>query len=202
MQMSIQLPPRATPTITDFSALVRQRRSVREFSSAAVSLEQVAYVLTVAGEITGDSPHRRAIPSAGGLQTLTIYLAASRVTGLNAGIWRYQADTASLTEVSPGDPWPALKADAAGLRRVHNAPAAIFLATTAEAAVAKYGERAHRYVQLEAGHCGQNICLAAVALGLGAVTIGQFDDAAYAALFQLPPAEAPAYLLPFGVPAN
>ena len=41
---------------------------------------------------------------------------------------------------------------------------------------AKYRERAYRYVLLEAGHVGQNLCLAATGLGLGACTVGAFDD--------------------------
>jgi len=41
---------------------------------------------------------------------------------------------------------------------------------------AKYRERTYRYVLLEAGHVGQNLCLAATGLGLGACTVGAFDD--------------------------
>jgi SagB-type dehydrogenase family enzyme len=40
----------------------------------------------------------------------------------------------------------------------------------------KYRERAYRYIYLDAGHIGQNLYLAAVALGLGCCTIGAFFD--------------------------
>jgi SagB-type dehydrogenase family enzyme len=40
----------------------------------------------------------------------------------------------------------------------------------------KYGERAYRYIYMDAGHIGQNLYLAAVALGLGCCTIGAFFD--------------------------
>jgi SagB-type dehydrogenase family enzyme len=40
----------------------------------------------------------------------------------------------------------------------------------------KYGERAYRYVYLDAGHIAQNVALAAVALGLGTCQIAAFYD--------------------------
>lgn len=40
----------------------------------------------------------------------------------------------------------------------------------------KYGERGKRYIDMEAGHTAQNLCLAAVALGLGSCCIGAFDE--------------------------
>ena len=40
----------------------------------------------------------------------------------------------------------------------------------------KYHERTYRYVLMEAGHLGQNLYLAATALGLGACAVGAFFD--------------------------
>jgi SagB-type dehydrogenase family enzyme len=40
----------------------------------------------------------------------------------------------------------------------------------------KYRERAYRYIYIDAGHIGQNLYLAAEALGLGVCTIGAFFD--------------------------
>ena len=44
--------------------------------------------------------------------------------------------------------------------------------------IGRYGQRGHRYVLLDAGHVGQNMYLAATALGYGCCTIGAFDDEA------------------------
>jgi nitroreductase len=66
---------------------------------------------------------------------------------------------------------------------------------------AKYGaDRARRYVALEAGHAAQDLLLQAVALGLGAVPIGAFDDAAVATVLGLPSGYEPLYLLAVGHP--
>jgi SagB-type dehydrogenase family enzyme len=40
----------------------------------------------------------------------------------------------------------------------------------------KYGQRGTRYIYLDAGHAGQNLYLAAAALGLGCCAIGAFFD--------------------------
>ena len=57
-------------------------------------------------------------------------------------------------------------------------------------------------MNLEAGHVAQNILLQAVTLGLGAVPIGAFDDAALASTLKLPRGYAPVYLVFVGNPAK
>jgi hypothetical protein len=62
---------------------------------------------------------------------------------------------------------------------VGEAPLIIIVSGVVERTATRYGtERARRYVALEAGHAAQNILLQAVSLGLGAVPVGAFDDAA------------------------
>jgi len=64
----------------------------------------------------------------------------------------------------------------------------------------KYADRGIRYMWMEAGHAAQNLLLAAAALGLGAVTIGAFDDAGIADALGLSDMEEPLYLIPVGRP--
>ncbi len=40
----------------------------------------------------------------------------------------------------------------------------------------KYGERAFRYIYMDAGHIGENLYLSAEALGLGCCGVGAFYD--------------------------
>jgi nitroreductase len=51
---------------------------------------------------------------------------------------------------------------------------------------------------MEAGHAGQNVCLQSVSLGLGAVVIGAFDDAAVKKVLSLEDSEEPLCILAIG----
>jgi SagB-type dehydrogenase family enzyme len=66
----------------------------------------------------------------------------------------------------------------------------------------KYGARAERYAQLEAGHVAQNLLLMAVGLGFGGTPVGAFDDDAVARTLNLGNGETPLYLLPIGLPSG
>jgi SagB-type dehydrogenase family enzyme len=62
----------------------------------------------------------------------------------------------------------------------------------------KYGDRGTRYVHMEVGHAAQNICLQAISLNLGVVTIGAFYDDQVRTILNLPEKEQPLYIIPVG----
>ncbi len=64
----------------------------------------------------------------------------------------------------------------------------------------KYGKRARCYVQLEAGHASENILLQAVALELGTVVVGAFDDQEVQHVLDLPAEHEPLLVIPVGFP--
>ena len=81
------------------------------------------------------------------------------------------------------------------------APLVIAITAVYARTEAKYGrDRGPRYVHLEAGHAAQNILLQAVALGLGAVPMGAFDDRRVQDVLGLPADHVPLYLVPVGHP--
>ena len=51
---------------------------------------------------------------------------------------------------------------------------------------------------MDAAHAAQNILLQAVALSLGAIPVGAFDDDAVRRALELPAEEMPLYLIPMG----
>lgn len=69
-----------------------------------------------------------------------------------------------------------------------------------ERTIVKYGKRGIRYVDMEAGHACQNILLQAVALELGAVPIGAFNDNEVQKILNLPDNYSPLYVVPVGYP--
>jgi SagB-type dehydrogenase family enzyme len=175
------------------------RRSVREFSATALSLEAAGQLLWAAQGITAEERLRTA-PSAGALYPLEVYLVAGRVDGLAPGVYRYDPDEHRLLGRLSGDLRARLGRAALGQAWVGDAPALIVIGAVPERTIWKYGERGERYVFIEAGHAGQNVLLQAVALDLGATVVGAFDDRALRSLLAMPSDEIPCTLIPVGHP--
>ncbi len=145
----------------------------------------------------------RAAPSAGACYPIDTYVVVNRVEGLEAGLYRYDVEGRRLGRLRTGDLSAAIAA--ACLDQEMAAEAAVVFAWVAAPARAKgrYRERAYRYVYLDAGHIGQNLHLAATALGLGCCAIGAFFDDEVNALLGVDGLEATAvYLSVVGVPAQ
>ena len=95
---------------------------------------------------------------------------------MDPALYRYLPSGHILEVVRDEDVRRRLSGAALGQGMVSRAPIDIVIAAEYERTVARYGQPAIRYVHMEAGHVGQNVSLQAVALGLGAVMVGAFDD--------------------------
>lgn len=173
-----------------------QRRSVREFAAAPLRLEELAQLAWAAQGATGGG-HRTA-PSAGGLYPLELSVVVGNVAGLAPGVYRYEPDAHRLARTAEGDRRAQLAAAAYRQRWIAEAPAVFVIAGAEQRTTGKYGERGVRYVQMEAGHAGENLLLQATALGLGATVVGAFDDEGVRSLTALPAAARPLSLIPVG----
>lgn len=193
----IDLPAAWRTSDAVLEATMAARRSERDFVPGPLAPAELGQLLWAAQGIT----HRdglRTAPSAGATYPLALYAAVGQVDGLLAGVYRYEPDNHALAAIAGGDRRHAL-ADAA-LAQHWIAGAAVILAVAAIFArtTDKYGRRGERYMHIEAGHVGQNVCLQAVALGLGATVVGAFDDSAVAAIVDPAVPMTPLCLLPVG----
>ncbi len=195
----VALPAPATDSDTSLEEVLLARRSVRSFSDKAVTLEQLSQLLWAGQGIT-DPAGKRTVPSAGGLYPLKIYVVIGSIEGVAAGVYVYEPATHSMTRVIEGDRRETLTQAALGQASVRQAALDIVITGTYEITTSKYGERGIRYVQLEAGHAAQNICLQAVGLKLGAVTIGAFDDSSVQKALDISEDATPLYIIPVGNP--
>jgi SagB-type dehydrogenase family enzyme len=118
------------------------------------------------------------------------------------GVFRYLPAGHRLEVVKRGDMREALARAALGQPWVRFAPAVIAFSAVPGRTTGRYGARGMRYVHMEAGHAAQNAHLQAVALGLGSVPVGAFDDAAVAGALGLPEGETALYLIPVGRPVQ
>lgn len=170
-----------------------KRRSVRRFTDDALTQEEISQLLWSMQGITRDWGARTA-PSAGALYPLEVYVATAK------GLYHY-APQGHRTALAPRlglrqELWEA------GLKQdwIREAPAVFVIAAVYARTAVKYGDRAERYVHLEAGHVAENLLLQAVALGLGGVPVGAFHDDKVQDALGLPEDQEPLYLIPVGHP--
>ena len=173
--------------------VLARRRSVRRFTGVELTQSQVAQLLWATQGITRDWGARTA-PSAGALYPLEVYVATARglqhydPAGHRASLSPRVGLRQALWEAALKQDW------------VRDAPAVFVITAVYERTAVKYGDRAPRYVHLEAGHAAENLLLQAVALGLGGVPVGAFHDDKVQAALDLPEDQAPLYLIPVGHP--
>jgi len=171
-----------------------QRRSVREFADTPLTLAELGQLLWAAQGMTHPAGLRTA-PSAGALYPLEVYVVTREAT------YRYEPQGHRMSVHMEGDARPRLYAAALRQEPVLNAPAVLVIAAVYARTADKYGaDRSPRYVHLEAGHAAQNVLLQAVALNLGAVPIGAFEDDTVKQGLALPSDQQPLYLIPVGHP--
>lgn len=196
-QAFIQLPsPRLTGEHS-IEQLLNQRRSVRDYQEANISLADLGQLLWAAQGIT-HSQGLRTAPSAGALYPLKLYVAVGRVEGLAAGTYHYDPEQHRLERVGSDDKRKALARAAHFQSKLKEAAVVMVFGAIYERTSRKYGKRAQRYVHIEVGHAAQNVYLQAEALGMGTVMIGAFSDKAVASTLRLPNRVMPLALMPIG----
>ena len=194
----ISLPRAAFEGDTSVEMALRSRRSVRDYSRSALSLDDVSQLLWAAQGITKKRGGLRTAPSAGALYPLEIYVVAGNVDDLPDGIYRYVPKGHDLLGLTDGDKRKALADAALGQSWVRRAPMVLVIAAVYERSKRKYGRRGIRYSHIEVGHAAQNVYLQAATLGLGTVIVGAFDDEEVQAVLELPADHEPLALMPVG----
>lgn len=155
---------------------IAARRSTREFSDAAISAEELSYLLWATQGVTavqrdeaGEIVQRfRAAPSAGARYPLETYLAISRVQGVAAGIYRYLPNEHQLLLIrEDAQVSDKMMAACYGIPATGSAPVVFIWSATPYRTEWKYTYLAHRMIAMEAGHVCENLCLAAVSCQSG-----------------------------------
>lgn len=166
---------------------IGKRRSVRNFKDIPLLKKDLSQLLWATQGITQRAMdfEFRACPSAGALYPVETYLVLNSVEDIERGIYHYDIRDHALDQLQTGD--FRLKIAQASLDQdMAFASNAVFVWTALFArAKWKYGQRAYRYVYLDAGHIAQNFALAAVGLHLGSCQIGALYDEEVNALLGL-----------------
>jgi SagB-type dehydrogenase family enzyme len=166
---------------------------MRRFADRTLSWQEISQILWAAQGITGGRKLRTA-PSAGAIYPLEVYAV------LEEGLFHYEPLRHSLRKCSADDLRSSLRQAALDQQFVEEAPLVLVVAGDYGKTASRYGDRAERYVILEAGHAAQNVLLQAVAMDLGGVPVGAFDDEEVRRVLELPAGLTPLYLIPLGEP--
>ncbi len=156
------------------------RRSVRNYGAQPMPQKVLSQLLWSTHGITGHAGEieLRNAPSAGACYPIEPYVAVNSVEGIEPGLYRYLTGDHTLMLERDGDVGSEICRAALGQTMCRTSSATIVWTALVPRTTGRYGERGRRYIFLDAGHVGQNMYLAATALGYGCCTIGAFDDAA------------------------
>ena len=193
----ILLPSPSTRGDLSVEEALQQRRSFRDFSDSALKLEEIGQITWAAQGITSGSRFRTA-PSAGATYPLELYVIAGNVESLKPGLYRYIPQKHSLELVKTGDLRSELATAALGQKWVRDAPASLVIGGVVARTAERYGDRAERYMLMEAGHAAQNVFLQALSCHLGSVMIGAFQDDELSDLIGMKNGERPLAIIPVG----
>ncbi|MFQ5654765.1 MAG: SagB/ThcOx family dehydrogenase [Planctomycetota bacterium] len=183
---------------SQFWNTVLRRRSTRSLAGGDIDREDLARILDF-----GNQPSLpgsvRYLNTQGLLET---YLLITQVDGLPAGIYRYHQDEHELEVIRYGTFREQTHHFCLGQELAARASAVVIHTADLARGVEIFGDRAYRYLHLDAGFIGQYLNLAAVHLGVGVSGIGGFFDDEINSLLGIPREHAVVYVTVLGNPAR
>ena len=188
-----------SPLFGGIADAIAQRRSTRAYSGAGIACEQLARILAATYLPEEVRLHEQPALARDLLMT---FVAVVDVDGLADGVYYLAPQGLELRLVRPGDKRREVQYLCLGQELGGRASAVVFHAADLAAAVARYGDRAYRYLHLDAGILGQRLNLAALAEGLGASGIGGFFDDEITQLLGIPREQAVVYVTTLGSPGS
>lgn len=148
------------------------RKSCRNFSNENLTINQIGNICCY-----GYSILRHAVPSAGGLYPLKIYVIVARdQEDLLAGYYEYDAEKDVLVLYDKEIDIEQLKYCFNNEILAFNSPVQIIIAADIHRQPYKYSNRGYRFTLIEVGAVAQNISLACIELGLVSCELGGMID--------------------------
>ena len=178
----IPLPNRGKWSIPpcDLETAIAKRESHRQFTTGALSLEQLAFLLWATQGVRAvrhAAAVLRTVPSAGCRHSFETYLAVMRVDGLERSIYRYLPVDHALVLVREIDNLAAhLTAATHGQSFAGQAAVTFIWTAIPERTEWRYAEASYKVIALDAGHVCQNLYLACEAIGAGTCAIAAYNQ--------------------------
>jgi SagB-type dehydrogenase family enzyme len=162
------------------TSVINLRKSIRSYQQIAISLSELSYLLWCTQgvkEVISDYAIKRTVPSAGARHALETTLLVNRVDGLEPGLYRYLSLEHQLGLFKKDDQISNEIVKASfGQDFIKNSAVTFIWNAVIYRMKWRYGERAYRYIFLDAGHVAQNLYLSAESIGCGVCAIAAFSD--------------------------
>ncbi|MBF2020249.1 MAG: SagB/ThcOx family dehydrogenase [Hydrococcus sp. C42_A2020_068] len=187
--------------LSELESTILRRRSTRAYTGEELTLEELKALLnfTYHPEDYIDQGLDLS-PDYFDLDLIETFVAVSGVTRLEEGCYYYAPKAQELRQIRFKNFRRELHFLCLGQELGRDAAAVVFHTADLQKAVAKYGDRAYRYLHMDAGHLGQRLNLAAIHLNLGASGIGGFFDDQVNEVLGIPEDEAVIYITTLGRP--
>jgi len=207
----IKLPAPCYDGKVSLEKALSKRRSIRKYSEDSLSISELSQILWAAQGLSKkiENPPSirrgeqwvgglRTAPSAGALYPIELYIAVGKVKGLSQGLYKYNFQQHAIIKVQEGDKRVDISNAALKQSCIRRGAVSIIIFGVYKRTAIKYGKRAERYVQIEAGAVCQNIYLQSCALDLGTVFVGAFKDDSLRSTLNVSEDEYPLGIMPIG----
>lgn len=178
-----------------------KRRSTRAYNGANLTLDELKALLDFTYQPQNYIEQGLdGSPDYFDLNLIETFIAVSGVTDLEEGCYYFAPKASELRQIRFKNFRRELHYLCLGQELGRDAGAVVFHTADLKKAVEKYGDRAYRYLHMDAGHLGQRLNLAAIHLGLGVSGIGGFFDDQVNEVLGIPTDEAVLYITTLGRP--
>lgn len=180
---------------------LEKRRSARALGVVQPSRHKLSRLLSGAHGITAEQG-KGPVPSAGNLQSLELYLVMVEPGWLEPGVYHYDRPQHALSRLVEGAARTEWQAMMPSSRQFEGGALFWVLVGDSARGEPKYGDRAFRFLLLEAGHLMQNLCLMSRSVGLCTLPLGGFFEGALARSMKLPDTDVVLYVGACGEPLD
>ena len=175
----VQLPAPTLSGSISVEEAISKRRSVRQFADKPLSYAQMGQLCWAGQGITDKEHGLRAAPSAWDIYPIELYLITYD------GLFVYRPEDHSMEQIQTADLRKQLS-NTVGQASIAEAACDIVIAGSVRKLMPKSGNKAGKFLSLEAGHVAENMQLQAVTLGLASVAVGDFETRNVARVCGLP----------------
>ncbi len=177
------------------SQTILVRRSTRAYTGEAFLKEELASILEYSYRTAVSHPASFFSP-----MLLSTYIVVQKVIGLQSGVYAYDPGNNSVYLLKEGFFQAQTTHFCLGQELAQNAAVLVVHVAHLQTCLDHYGDRAYRYLHLDAGHIGERMNLAAIQMGLGVSGIGGFYDDEVNALLGLSLSWIVVYITTLGRP--